>query len=373
MNTKKGIFEKKFCEERIKEVNRLIDSATTFSVIGFPGIGISIFLRYLQLQPFGNFFYVDCFGLPNLTSQDLFTALLAKLGERLEGKTEGELVECLKNKLEALVRGSEKIVILFGGFDQLKDQFDQELFHYLRTLRSVNPQKIIFIFGICKRIESLISDKLMDIDLSLFSTNFYLRPYSKTDLVYLLSIYGPKIEMEEEKFERILSLSGGHFQLLQLLLKSERVHDPLLDPFIKLSFRNIYQHLTHQQKKIVQKLAVTGSFDKKDDYLLKVGLVFEANGKYQLFTPLFAEFIKTQTPLRLSVKERKLFNLLKQNLGGLVSKDKIFETVWGNQFDEASDWALDSLIYRLRKNSIFISSGYLIENDKKLGYRLVKN
>jgi len=37
-------------------------------------------------------------------------------------------------------------------------------------------------------------------------------------------------------------------------------------------------------------------------------------------------------------------------MGNVVSKDDIFATVWSDSPDQASDWALDALIYRLRKH-----------------------
>ena len=48
---------------------------------------------------------------------------------------------------------------------------------------------------------------------------------------------------------------------------------------------------------------------------------------------------------KLAQKEQKLFFLLQKDLGKIVTKDKIFEEIWKDE----SDWALNSLIYRMRQ------------------------
>ncbi len=57
----------------------------------------------------------------------------------------------------------------------------------------------------------------------------------------------------------------------------------------------------------------------------------------------------------------------------VVSKATIFETIWKDDMDKASDWVLDALIYRLRRHWAFLSKGYVIESFKKRGYMLLKN
>lgn len=47
--------------------------------------------------------------------------------------------------------------------------------------------------------------------------------------------------------------------------------------------------------------------------------------------------------------------------------------VWKDDQGKATDWALNALIYRIRKNPGFASSGYVIENHKKEGFVLYKD
>ncbi|MBI2597455.1 winged helix-turn-helix domain-containing protein [Candidatus Daviesbacteria bacterium] len=59
-------------------------------------------------------------------------------------------------------------------------------------------------------------------------------------------------------------------------------------------------------------------------------------------------------------------------MGNVVSKDEIFTEVWGEESENATDWALDALIYRLRKHPFLKAHGYIIESYKKVGYSLIQ-
>lgn len=362
-----------FCHKKILEIKKLIDTSATLAVVGLPGLGISLFLKHLATQPLGYSIYIDVFALPNLTSAELFYTLAAKLGAKTNFADESEaIVEC-KKQLERLIREKAKVIIYFGGFDQLKKGFDHEFFHHLSSLTKGNNGKVTFVFGICKRIDNLISERLMDTDLKILSTIYYLKPYSPQDLIYLLSVYGPKVNLDQAELEKILEQSGGHFQLLQLLLSSERLNDVLADPFVKLAMRNVYSNLTHIQKKNIQSIARRGSDNINDNYLKNSGLVIADEDGCHLFSPIFAEYVRSCTAIKLPEKEKRLFSLLKNNLGKIVSKDEIINTVWKDEAENVSDWALDALIYRLRKNHGILSTSFTIENYKKHGYALLKS
>ena len=161
-----------------------------------------------------------------------------------------------------------------------------------------------------------------------------------------------------------------------MLLKSARLSNPLQDQFIKMQLKELYEFVNNNQKKILQKIAFNKPIEEVDEYLLNIGLVIKDKDGYQLFTPLLEKFIQGNIPLRLPVKEARLFKKLKQHLGQVVSKEAIFNLLWpedSQDYDKASEWALNSLIYRLRKNPYFIQSGYVIENHKKEGFVLIKN
>jgi DNA-binding response OmpR family regulator len=95
------------------------------------------------------------------------------------------------------------------------------------------------------------------------------------------------------------------------------------------------------------------------------------NGKAELFSPLFRDCVLALTSSKLPIKERRLLSILKRYEGRIVSKNDIYDAVWRGQ-EIGSEWALNALIYRLRKHPAFIAQRYSIENHKKLGYSLQK-
>jgi DNA-binding response OmpR family regulator len=98
--------------------------------------------------------------------------------------------------------------------------------------------------------------------------------------------------------------------------------------------------------------------------------VYESSGGQKTFTPLLEEFINEEIDTELPVMERRLLTLLLANHGKVVNKDKIFDTVWKETDGIASEWSLNSLVYRLRNHPGFDKSRFLIKSVKKVGYVL---
>lgn len=361
-----------FATEQTAEMITRIEAGTTTSVLGIPGAGITLFLKQLSSQPLGKVIYTDVFSLPNLTTKAFYDDLLGKLGGNQRIKDEVEIVTACQKRLKEMVTQGERVVIFIAGFDQLQPHYSTNFFHYLRSLRALDPTKIVFIFGICRRLETLLPADLVNTDLSLFSSVYYLQPYSIEDLHYLLTMYGPSTDLGSKELDRLIALSGGHFQFLQLLLGSERRHDPIQDPFIQLAFKNIFTHLSTSQKAIVRKLATDGTYLKADDYLTKIGIIEKTGDRYELFSELFADCVRAFSAPKLPVKERRLLSILKSKEGRIVPKRDIYDAVWRGE-EIGTEWALNALIYRLRKHPAFTVQNFAIENHKKLGYSLVRN
>src|SRR5438094_633926 len=133
-----------FCPEEIAQMKRFIDDSKTTTVIGMPGIGISLFLKYLSSQPFGKFIYLDAFKLPHPTSKELFHALLKELEVKPSNYEKDWLTQC-QNKIETIIKSQEKVIICFPGFDQFKKSFTKEFFDQLRALRNIDSKNIVCI------------------------------------------------------------------------------------------------------------------------------------------------------------------------------------------------------------------------------------
>lgn len=371
-----------FAPEKLKEFRKLIDASLSFVVMSMPGVGASYFLKYLATQDFAHFVHVDFYELPFLTQHEFYKLLTFRLDKKATNESDEEIFLRAKSALFTLSQEHNKIVIIFNRFDQLKREFDWNFLSNIQSLVNLAPGKIVLIFTSIKPLIEIAPDALEGGNLNFYSRSLYFKPYLKEELKKLLKIEPEQIPKPED-LERLLELSGGHNQLFRILLNSHKQQNLLLDQFVKVQMKGLVDYLDYGQRKQIQKIALGKKVDEVDDYLLEVGMVTrsvilsersESKDLYhfELFTPLLSDYIKQNMPIKLPPREAKLFKLLRNNIGKLVSKDEIFSHVWENNPDGATDWALDALIYRLRKHPFITSHGYIIESHKKVGYSLVQ-
>lgn len=369
-NFKEKYLQQDFAREKYREIKKLIDLTGAFTVIGMPAVGVSLFLKYLATRDFTHCIYLDLYSLGDTTVHELYLLLAKELGGKVKPRyTEQELLAICKKRLEYLVKKYKHIVVIVNRFEELESVFSKKFFGQLRVLRHTFNNTVTLIFSVTKPYDEMQPDAITGGNLYFYTKYYYFKPFKSTDLSELLTLHSPELAPTSQQLDKIIDLSGGHFQLTQLLLKTERGKvSPLKDPFIKLLLKQLYDNVSHEQKKQIQKLALRKATEV-DEYLLDIGLVKPNN---ELFSSLFSQYVLSQVSLKMPSKEALLFVLLKKAKGKIVTKDTIFKTVWKNDFDGATDWALDSLIYRLRKNAVFKNSGYQLESYKKQGYALVK-
>lgn len=348
-----------FAQDKLKEFKNLIEAGVSFVAMSMPGVGASYFLKYLASQDFAYFIYVDFYALPTLSRHEFYRMFLKDLGGKPGPKTDEQVFLESKEILKTLLRKHNKIVIIFSRFDQLKNDFDANFLSNLQSLTTIQPGKIVLIFTSIKPLEEICPDAITGGNLTFYSKILYFKPYSKEDFKKLFKL---------EPVDKLIELSGGHNQLLQILLNSQKQQNLLLDRFVKMQLKELVDYLDYAQRKQIQKIALGKKIEEVDEYLSGVGMV----KNFKLFTPLLSEYIKQNMPVKLPVKEKILFNLLRKNMGRTVSKDEIFTEVWGENQENASDWALDALIYRLRKHPFIQANSYVIESHKKVGYTLIQ-
>lgn len=358
-----------FAQDKLKEFRQLIDASLSFVVVSMPGVGVSYFLKYLTCQDFAHFVHVDLYNLPTLNQHEFYRMFLRDLKGNPDGKSDEQVFLDTKAIIKKLADNHNKIVVIFSRFDTLKNDFDANFLSNLQALTTIQPGKIVLIFTSIKPLHEIAPDAITGGNITFYAKQLYFKPYLKQDLKKLLQL---EPESPNQNLDKLIELCGGHNQLLHILLNSQKQQNLLLDRFVKLQMKELVEYLDYQQRKQVQKIALDKNIDEVDEYLLGVGLVKQSTPGFQLFTPLLAEYIKTNIPVKLPVKEAKLFKLLRNNMGRTVTKDEIFAEVWADNSDQATDWALDALIYRLRKHPFMQSNNYIIESHKKVGYTLIQ-
>lgn len=360
-----------FAKEKMVDFKNLINLGQSFTVISMPGVGVSYFLKYLVCQDnLAHFIHVDLYSLPTFSRLEFYKLLHKELGGKTHQKSEDLIFQDCKKALQNLSANQDKIVIVFSRFDQLKKELTHDFLSNLQSLTTLADKKVVLIFTAIQPLYELAPEAVTGGNLPFYSKILYFKPYSEDDLKALFFLeHNSKFH---PNLKELIEPTGGHNQLFRIILNSQNPQNLLLDKFIKLQLRDLINYLDYQQKKDVQKIALGKTISEVDDYLIKVGYVLKSEKGYHLFSSLLKEYIKTNLPVRLPAKEKVLFTLLKKNLGKVVSKDEIFKEVWGENSEDATDWALDALIYRLRKHPFLHSHGYIIESQKKIGYILIQ-
>lgn len=385
-----------FAKEKMADFKRLIEASQSFTVVSMPGVGVSYFLKYLtskskvlqasskiintasEAGPY--FVHVDLYNLPTLNQHEFYRMFLRDLAGNPDGKSDEQVFLETKEIIKKMVQKNEKVVIIFSRFDQLRKDFDENFLSNLQSLTTLAPNKIMLIFTAIKPLYELTPDAVSGGNLPFYSKILYFKPYSNEDLKKLFLL--EHTQKAHPNLDEVSKLSGGHIQLLNIFMNSQKANNLLLDKFVTLQLKDLYNYLDYQQKKDVQRIALGKTTAEVDEYLLGVGYAQSTSEvkkmqlhlggvKFRLFSPVLAEYIKTNLPSKLPVKEATLFRLLRNNMSKVVSKDEIFANVW-QESDEATDWALDALIYRLRNSQFMKTHGYAIESHKKVGYTLIQ-
>lgn len=356
-----------FASELRMQVEHLISEGQSFSLVGMPSTGIAPFIKFLISRHKGLFIHLDMYELETTTKRDLLNLLYKKMTGKM--KEDVTFFDC-KTVVTQLLTKHERVVIVFSKFDLLHHEFSTEFFGNLRTLCHGTDGRVSFMFSITKPFMAYSEEAVSGSNLHIFSRLVYARPYTDTDLLALLKLHSPEL-LQHEHLEEALRLAQGHTQLVQLILRSEWYPNVRKDPYVRLLLREIVQTFSFDQRRELEKIAQ----DKEiivDPYLLHIGVVTKTGNKLTIFSPIVKEYLLEKNNGKLPLKERLLFTYLKSQRGKIVSREKIITEVWKQNAESATDWALDALIYRLRRQRYLKDKGYEIINHKKLGYQMIR-
>lgn len=356
-----------FSTERMTLIKKYILAGISLNIVGMPGIGISITLRYVAMQDYAKMYYLDMYTLSTISSDELFKQIFTILGGKSIPKTRQELLQRCNDMLIESVEGEKKVVIIINRFHRLSKEFSKEFFSHLRFLQNSSKGNIVFLISTYRPLSDTYANEIMGSNTTIFST-FFLKPFSKEEREELLLLNPTQLKSRRE-IQSILEVSGGHPNIIQLLMRSSYIHNPLLDSFINLQLKIIEEILTKKEKMLLRKI-LQGKIKIEESFLTQIGLI-DKSGK--IFSPLFEEYLEKQTPIKLPKKEALIFTFLKKKREKVVTKEELFSLLWKGDNDHATDWALNALIYRLRNNEYFKKSGYIIESFKGVGYRITKD
>lgn len=307
------------------------------------------------------------------------------------------LLDGIRRSLTKLVDEGYLPTLFFLRFDRIQDAVTPEFFNNLQGLRDATQQKLAFVFTSYRSLDALSPDVFRKASLSGFSQVMFFKP-SVADLKTIYTAYNQRYQLPlPDKFvSALLSMVGGNVQYLQVAMiilnehkqqkqtSPEELFDVLArDERIVLQSEELWESLLPTEKHVVLKILRHETFSDEDakdaSYIFDVGLVEKREGSWELFSPLFAQYLSQEgktilheSDVAFTKKEHQLFSLLQERLGEICERDTIIASVWP-EYQEfgVSDWSIDRLVARVRAKLKQQTSPYEIKTIRTRGYVLI--
>ena len=305
-------------------------------------------------------------------------------------------VENLRQALVELTREDVLPTFFFIRFDRLENSATTELMSNLSGIRSATGQKVSYVFTSFRPITQLLPNAFPKNSFML--DTLYFKPAKKDDSKIIFETFEKRYQTSPSKeiFNKILDLSQGHVQYLQLALivlhqtiKDGKINlstitdSVIRDERINLLSEEIWESLKVDEKNILTKIHNKENSNEPDlksgKYLFDSGII--TSGKNPtIFSPLFEQHIHNKpqstqehTSVDLTKKENLLYACLKENLNIVCERDKIITAVWP-EYEEfgVSDWTIDRLVARLRTKLKTQNSTFSIVTVKTRGYKMIE-
>ncbi len=352
-----------FCQEQLTDLQANITTNTSCNLVAMPGVGVTFLLQALAQDSSTDYIFINSYEMQEFTKDTVYAQLARKLGV---ADNDTPKLEQIQQALMERASQTRRLVIVFNRVDRLSAILDQNFYGNLRYLRDASRDNICIILVSSFPLLEAPAQSVQGV-LSILTRTSYFPGYSNHDLVEVF-----ESSTEQKADPRAITYSGGHHILLQVLMRCQDLDNPLSDPMVELVIKDLYLGLGSRRRRLLEATIARGTAPK-DRYLLMAGYVRQQAGKYVAFTPLLADYVATLGKQYLPLKEKRLLQVLSQHQGQVVSKSQICDYVWHETNGIASDWALNALVYRLRRHRAFDSQHYSIESRKGEGYILLSH
>lgn len=323
--------------------------------------------------------FVDLGQTENITKNDLHEEIIEAIKTQTRIKV---------NNLYKYTRNLKDVhlCLFIAGVDNSIRQDKWEAIDELNVIADYSWQIHVLLF-----LETNIKNKENSTKFTkktTLSQNIYITPlYSTDDVHYFINYiaHSWNIEINQEQNDWITNNLGGHFLLIKDALR--KISN---NPNIKIESLASQPSLSYRAKMILANLskdefstliAINNNQPSPNkeslDYLIKQGWI--ENNKVTI--PFLASFLhdsengqnQTSQLLIYSQQEKRILELLIDNIGSLVSREvlaqKLWEEDWENHY---SDWAIDKLISRLRSKLKTTNNTYKLITKKGLGFVLTQ-
>lgn len=415
-------------EKEAKELGESLKHRQSVNVVGIKRIGISNFLRffmyndkiietYIRDNRKHFFIPVDLIDLVELEIFPFWTLTLKRIVDEVEesglpSETKNKInslflnsiqsqdlfliIDCIRQALMLIVNQGYLPTIFFNRFDRIASVYTPSFFDNLQGLRDAANQELAYVFTSYRSLDTIFP--LSRTSLSVFAHVMHMGLASPKDMEVIYKLFATRhnIVLPDTIKEELFRLVNGNVQYLQLALiiltekgtdnvstKEELFEALIHDERITLQSEELIESLTKDERKtlcmIIKKEKITPDMKEKNIYLWETGFIKENKEAYEIFSPLFENYIKchgqipenSEPTVHLTKKEHLLFSLLQSHIGNICEREEIIGRVWPEYQEMGiSDWAIDRLVARVRVKLKQQGSPYEIVTVRTRGYKL---
>ncbi len=285
--------------------------------------------------------------------------------------------------ITALTQNGHTVTLFFLRFDRLQPVITNEFYSNLQGLKDGVPL-LAYVITSYRPLDELVPEVFTPSSVHGFFQEQYVPPLDTLEQTnFLQKLYQTyKIPYTTNTAQEIEQLCGGHVQYLhlavlrlknspELLAQSTKIRSALqMDENIQFLTEEIFKSLTLSEQKYLKNLPDTSEAPSK--YLLKSGIVQNGSVPFSdLFLMGISQKQKKTHSHDFSKKEQLFFDTLFAQIGNLVERNTIIETVWQEESElGVSDWAVDRLAARVRRKLVSQRSQYKIQTVVSRGYKL---
>ena len=408
-----------------RQVMEWVRAGQCGSIIGLRGAGKSNFLQFLlredvKQQYLGqsskdfHFIPINLLSLAERTDWGVYEILLGNAVSQLHppdwentalDQIPGLHQEVLRSR-DALIaqrafehcmtlmsqQSTRRLVFIFDEFDDVFRELPAALFRCLRAIRDAHKEQISFVVVATQELAELRDQQIDELDHfhRLVGRNIcWLGPYGEADareMVRYLAARRNRI-LSEDDTTRLIEMSGGHAGLLKTVLSFiwnnestsallKDVAELMNESSVHRECGKIWESLAAGEQAALCALARGEPLPSQMlAHLTLRGLLRRSSAVQAFFSPLFAAFVKEQTPPAgrgtyidrtgrivqidgqriqdLTELEFEILLYLYEGRGRLCTKDDIVRNVYRQRYDNfqggVTDEALQALISRLRE------------------------
>lgn len=362
-------------DEFLEKILKITSIGESVQVVALHGMGKSRFARQLVASSNDShiFYHIDTNQMPDFSFKSFLNYIRLLVGRKVQDTKDLTALSLETSQIVSDLAKEKSITFVLDYVDDLLIPNNKNVFRFLKVLRDAAKYKISYLFMIKRPIKPHLREILNDLYELVSEHVLYLPLMSNEEFEkQVVASYGPNVSFIPGKYEieEIKRLSGKIPALIKISMQAMR-DDTTLNFSENHRLRGQLEEMVASlsQEELMRLSDIASGKIVKDNhasYLKNLGLINEVG---KVTSTLLRDFLLETSERKLTKSEALLLELLKENKGNTVGKDKICERVYPGvkNINGISDHAIDQIIHRLRYK---VSSEFKIDTLRGRGYIL---